>query len=79
MMAIHPSQIAIINEAFTPSSGELDEARRIVAAMEAAGAGGRGAVSLDGRMIDIASIRQAEVMVKKWESVVPKTKAGPAA
>ena len=46
-------------------------ARRIVSAMEAAGAAGRGAVSLDGRMIDIASIRQAEVMVKKWERLVP--------
>jgi malyl-CoA/(S)-citramalyl-CoA lyase len=73
---IHPGQIGPVNEAFTPSVAEIDEARRIVAAMETAGAEGRGAVSLDGRMIDIASIRQAEVMVKKWESVVPKTKAG---
>jgi malyl-CoA/(S)-citramalyl-CoA lyase len=73
---IHPGQIGPVNDAFTPSITELDEARRIVAAMETAGAEGRGAVSLDGRMIDIASIRQAEVMVKKWESVVPKAKAG---
>lgn len=64
---IHPGQIAAANEAFTPSAAELDDARRIVAAMTTAGAEGRGAVSLDGRMIDIASIRQAEVMVKKWE------------
>jgi len=68
---IHPGQIAAVNAAFTPSAAELDEARRIVAAMATAGAEGRGAVSLDGRMIDIASIRQAEVMVKKWERVVP--------
>jgi malyl-CoA/(S)-citramalyl-CoA lyase len=68
---IHPGQIAAVNAAFTPSAAELGEARRIVAAMAAAGAEGRGAVSLDGRMIDIASIRQAEVMVKKWERVVP--------
>lgn len=74
--AIHPGQIGPVNEAFTPSAAELDDARRIVAAMEAAGAEGRGAVSLDGRMIDIASIRQAEVMVKKWERVVPKPMAG---
>ncbi|MGE5537649.1 MAG: HpcH/HpaI aldolase/citrate lyase family protein [Gemmatimonas sp.] len=69
---IHPGQIAIVNAAFTPSHEEIDEARRIVAAMKAAGDAGRGAVSLDGRMIDIASIRQAEVMVKKWERVVPE-------
>jgi malyl-CoA/(S)-citramalyl-CoA lyase len=69
--AIHPGQIATINAAFTPSREEIDEARRIVAAMQAAGDAGRGAVSLDGRMIDIASVRQAEVMVKKWERVVP--------
>jgi malyl-CoA/(S)-citramalyl-CoA lyase len=68
---IHPGQIATVNAAFTPSREEIDEARRIVAAMKAAGDAGRGAVSLDGRMIDIASIRQAEVMVKKWERVVP--------
>jgi malyl-CoA/(S)-citramalyl-CoA lyase len=73
--AIHPGQIAAINAAFTPSSAELDEARRIVAAMALAEAEGRGAVSLDGRMIDIASIRQAEVMVKKWERLVPGTSA----
>jgi malyl-CoA/(S)-citramalyl-CoA lyase len=64
---IHPGQIATVNAAFTPSAAELDDSRRIVAAMRAAEAEGRGAVSLDGRMIDIASIRQAEVMVKKWE------------
>ncbi|HTI88485.1 MAG TPA: CoA ester lyase [Alphaproteobacteria bacterium] len=68
---IHPGQIATVNAAFTPTRAEIDEARRIVAAMKAAGDAGRGAVSLDGRMIDIASIRQAEVMVKKWERVVP--------
>jgi malyl-CoA/(S)-citramalyl-CoA lyase len=73
---IHPGQIEPVNEAFTPSAAELDDARRIVAAMAAAGAEGRGAASLDGRMIDIASIRQAEVMVKKWERVVPKSAAG---
>lgn len=72
---IHPGQIAAVNAAFTPSAAEIDEARRIVAAMAQAGAEGRGAVSLDGRMIDIASIRQAEVMVKKWERVVPPSVA----
>lgn len=72
---IHPGQIEVVNAAFTPSAAEIADARRIVAAMRAAGAEGRGAVSLDGRMIDIASIRQAEVMVKKWERLFPAASA----
>lgn len=65
MMAIHPSQIAPINAVFTPDAAELDRARRIIEAMEAARREGRGAVALDGRMIDIASIRQAEALLAK--------------
>jgi citrate lyase subunit beta/citryl-CoA lyase len=49
-MAIHPSQIPIINEAFTPSQTEIDEARRVQAAFAAEP--DAGVVSLDGRMID---------------------------
>ena len=61
--AIHPSQVALANEVFTPPEREVERARRILAAMEQAGREGRGAVSLDGRLIDIASIRQAEALV----------------
>jgi malyl-CoA/(S)-citramalyl-CoA lyase len=67
--AIHPSQVALANEMFTPSAKEVERARRIIAAMEQAKREGRGAVALDGRLIDIASIRQAEVLVKKAEAV----------
>jgi malyl-CoA/(S)-citramalyl-CoA lyase len=63
--AIHPSQIALANEVFTPPAAEVDRAQRILVAMEEAAAEGKGAVSLDGRLIDAASIRQAEVMVAK--------------
>ena len=48
---------------------EVTKARRILAAMEEAAKAGRGAVSLDGRLIDYASIRQAEVLVKKAEMI----------
>jgi malyl-CoA/(S)-citramalyl-CoA lyase len=58
--AIHPSQIALANEVMAPPAAEVEKARRILKAMAAAGAEGKGAVSLDGRLIDIASIRQAE-------------------
>jgi malyl-CoA/(S)-citramalyl-CoA lyase len=67
--AIHPSQVALANEMFTPSEKEVERARRILAAMEQAKREGRGAVALDGRLIDIASIRQAEVLVKKAEAI----------
>jgi malyl-CoA/(S)-citramalyl-CoA lyase len=63
--AIHPSQVALANEHFTPSAAEIARADRILAAMTAAQAQGRGAVTLDGRLIDLASIRQAEALVKK--------------
>jgi malyl-CoA/(S)-citramalyl-CoA lyase len=63
--AIHPSQVALANEVFTPPAKEVERARRVLEAMEQARREGRGAVSLDGRLIDIASIRQAEQLVAK--------------
>ena len=63
--AIHPSQIDALNAAFSPSEAEIDKARRILAALEEASTAGRGAVVLDGKMIDIASIRQAQGLVEK--------------
>ncbi len=67
--AIHPSQIALANEVNSPSEAEVTKAKRIIEAMEQAVKEGKGAVALDGRLIDIASIKQAEVMVKKAEQV----------
>ncbi|MDF2763375.1 MAG: mclA [Rhodospirillales bacterium] len=67
--AIHPSQVALANEVFSPSEAEVTKARRILEAMEQAKREGKGAVALDGRLIDIASIRQAEVLVRKAEQV----------
>jgi malyl-CoA/(S)-citramalyl-CoA lyase len=61
--AIHPSQVALANELFTPPQKEVDRARRVLQAMQDAQREGKGAVSLDGRLIDIASIRQAEALV----------------
>jgi malyl-CoA/(S)-citramalyl-CoA lyase len=63
--AIHPSQVALANEVFTPTAAEVARARRIVEAMAEAAKAGRGAVSLDGRLIDIASIRMAEALLAK--------------
>ena len=67
--AIHPSQIALANEVMSPPEAEVAKARRILEAMAQARAEGKGAVSLDGRLIDIASIRQAEALVAKAEQI----------
>ena len=55
--AIHPSQVAVANEVFSPTAAEVAEAARIVAAVRAAEADGSGAASADGRMIDAATAR----------------------
>lgn len=70
--AIHPSQIDLANEIFTPSEAEVQRARRILEAMAEAEREGRGAVSLDGRLIDIASIRQARGLVAKADMIERK-------
>lgn len=67
--AIHPSQIGLANEVMSPSDAEVTRAKRILEAMAEAEAAGKGAVSLDGRLIDYASIRQAEVLVGKANQI----------
>jgi malyl-CoA/(S)-citramalyl-CoA lyase len=64
-MAIHPGQVAAINALFSPGEAEMAQARRILAAMAEAQAAGRAAVALDGKLLDIASIRQAEAVVAR--------------
>jgi malyl-CoA/(S)-citramalyl-CoA lyase len=71
-MVIHPDQIASANQLFQPSPKDLDYARRILEAMSEGEQSGSGAVSLDGRMIDIASIRQAEATVAEAELAAAK-------
>ena len=67
--AIHPKQVALANEVFTPSDAAVTEAREILAAMEAASARGEGATVYKGRLVDIASIKQAEVIVRQAEMI----------
>ena len=67
--AIHPGQIPLANEVNSPSEKEVTQAQRILEAMDKAQREGQGAVSLDGKLIDIASIKQAEVMVRKAEQI----------
>jgi malyl-CoA/(S)-citramalyl-CoA lyase len=67
--AIHPKQIALANQVFTPSDEAVSEAREILAAMEQAKANGEGATVYKGRLVDIASIKQAEVIVAQAELI----------
>ncbi|WP_414897375.1 L-malyl-CoA/beta-methylmalyl-CoA lyase [Rhodovulum sp. YEN HP10] len=67
--AIHPRQVALANEVFTPSEAAVGEAREILAAMEKAKAEGAGATVYKGRLVDIASIKQAEVIVRQAEMI----------
>jgi malyl-CoA/(S)-citramalyl-CoA lyase len=67
--AIHPSQIELANEVFTPDEHVVEKTHRIITAMKDAAAEGKGAVSLDGRLIDAASIRMAENLLAKLEQI----------
>lgn len=67
--AIHPKQVALANEVFTPSETAVLEAREILTAMEEAKARGEGATVYKGRLVDIASIKQAEVIVRQSEMI----------
>ncbi|KPJ79008.1 MAG: citryl-CoA lyase [Deltaproteobacteria bacterium SG8_13] len=58
--AIHPSQIDLLNTVFSPSAEDIDRARRVLEAYDEARAKGRGAASVDGRMIDAATVRLAQ-------------------
>lgn len=62
---IHPGQLEAANEIFGPAPDEIAHAERILAAYDEAAAAGRGAASLDGRMIDAANLRMARVTLEK--------------
>ena len=67
--AIHPSQIALANEVFSPPEAEVTRARRIIEALREAEAQGKGAASLDGKMIDAASERMAANVIAVAEAI----------
>lgn len=67
--AIHPSQIAMANDVFSPSDAAVTEAREILDAMDHAQKTGAGAAVYKGRLVDIASVRQAKVIVRQAELI----------
>src|ERR1051325_6329149 len=67
--AIHPSQIEIANDAFSPTREQVERARKLSAAYAEAEAAGLGAVAVDGTMVDIASIRILRNTLKRAELI----------
>ena len=67
--AIHPTQIELANDVFSPPEKEVDWARRTLKALKEAAEQGKGAVQVDGKMIDAASARMAENLVRKDELI----------
>jgi len=68
-LLIHPNQIETVNQVFSPSEDEIEYARKVVKAFKEAEAEGVGAISLEGKMIDIANFRQAEELIAWAEAI----------
>jgi citrate lyase subunit beta/citryl-CoA lyase len=68
---IHPAQLDPVNQVFTPTQEEVAHARKVMQAYDEAAANGRGAVTLDGRMIDSANLRMARVVLERQKLGAP--------
>ncbi len=66
---IHPSQVPILNEEFSPSADEVASARKIVAAYDEAVAAGRGSIAVDGKMIDVPVVLRAQELLAIHEAI----------
>ena len=73
---INPAQVAPLNAAFSPSAEEIAYASRVIEIDRAAQAEGRGAVALDGRMIDIPVVRRAENLLARAEAIAARARSG---
>ena len=69
---IHPSQVPILNEEFRASVEETDHARRVVAAYDKALAEGVGAVTVDGKMIDVPVVERAQLLLERETAIAAR-------
>jgi citrate lyase subunit beta / citryl-CoA lyase len=67
-VAIHPAQIAVINDVFTPSIAEVEYQRKVLAAFEEAEARGKAAIAIDGKMVDYAVARVARTVIARADA-----------
>ena len=75
-LAIHPEQIDIINETFSPTSEEVEHARRVVETFEAAQQAGRASTSLEGVMIDVPAAKRARQLLDLAEAISKRKPPG---
>jgi citrate lyase subunit beta/citryl-CoA lyase len=66
---VHPSQVAILNEEYAPGAAEVDHARRLIAAYDEAVAAQRGAVTFEGRMIDVPVVERARAVLARSAAI----------
>ena len=66
---VHPRQVPILNEAFSPTKEEVAQARRVVAAFEEALAAGKGAIEVDGKMVDFPVVQGARALLEDYEVI----------
>ncbi len=66
---IHPGQVKIVNEEYTPSAEEVEYARKVIRMDEEAAAAGRGSFQIDGKMIDVPVVVRARNLVKRFEAI----------
>ncbi len=71
--AIHPAQIPTLHQVFSPSSAELAWAEKVLHAYEKTSAAGRGVATLDGRMIDAATVLMAQALLARRPSLAERT------
>ena len=72
---IHPSQIEILNAEFRPSPEEVQQARKVVTAFEAAAGGNQGAIQVDGKMVDIPVVERCRATLARHEAIEQRTQA----
>jgi citrate lyase subunit beta/citryl-CoA lyase len=66
---IHPGQVTIVNEEYTPSEAEVAYARKVIRMDQEAAAAGRGSFQIDGKMIDIPVVVRAERLIRRYEAI----------
>ena len=66
---IHPSQVAILNEGYAPQADDVAHAQRVVAAYEKATAQGVGAITVDGKMIDVPVVERAQGLLARHRAI----------
>ena len=66
---IHPGQVGIVNEEYTPSEDEVAYARKVIKMDKEAQAAGRGSFQIDGKMIDIPVVVRAERLVRRYDAI----------